>query len=664
LLAGGLMLAYLAGFASYCWAAALGQVVTEGGMAALIVVAAGGYGFPIIRRLSPETSLLGLRVATACGLGLWMFSTAMLILGSGWGLLSGWLWWAIVTVGVTLAAWQGRHRLEAWRPPARYDGRALLWVLIALAAGLWLAGATRAPGRIGFGAEFVDHYDVLEYHLQVPREFHNAGRIIQLKHNCYSYYPLGVEMLFLMAMCLRGGAYEGMYLAKMLHGVFGALAVAAVFLSLKRDEDARGRFAAGLLATMPMIVYLSFLAMVELAEICYLALAVLWLREYLRKSTPKAAACAGLMIGASCAVKYLSIVFVAAPLLIVMITAAFAKRDRLAHLPIVGLMILLPFAPWLVRNTIYTRNPVFPLATGVFGKAHWSEESNKRWVDGHAPELRPPVPQPPRWKQRPQPKHAELFFHNFLVSQLFGPMVVLIALVAVATMIADRKRPDSWDVALVATAGMQLVLWAGTSHGMPGRFVVPVTVPVCLLAAGVLARLAKVQVNPFRKGSMRPAHGPWGLAPATVLFLATAAVGLMTSYSVFLSCTYGRGDPPWPGGKIAAEGFRYRHVAELAEGSKILMVGEARAFFYPVNTVYSTAFDNHPLAELAESGKTPSEIRRQLRRRGITHILVDWLEVWRLAESYGYPAALVGDMLPRLRDGRRPAGRHGFIRQP
>jgi len=285
LLAGGLMLAHLAGFVTVIWAADLIAVVTEGGMVALIVIAAGGYAFPLVRKLSPASSPLGLRVVTACALGLWMLSTAMLVLGSIGGLFRGWLWWLVVAAGVILAAWQGRKRLDAWKPPLRYDGRALVWVLIALAAGMWLAGATRPPGMVDIGG---DRYDVLEYHLQVPREFYDNGRITQLKHNCYSYYPLGVEMLFLLGMCIRGAAYEGMYAANMLHGAFGVLAVAGVFLALRRQDDAKARFAAGLLATVPILLYLSWLAMVELAEVCYLTLAVLWLREWLKASTWRA----------------------------------------------------------------------------------------------------------------------------------------------------------------------------------------------------------------------------------------------------------------------------------------------------------------------------------------------------------------------------------------
>ncbi len=637
LLAGGLTFATLVGFTSNCLPAALITVVTEGGVAALIVIAAGGYAFPLVRRLSPSSAPTGLRVVTSCAFGLWMFSAAMLASGSAGGLLRGRLWWPIVGVGVVLAAWHGRKKLEAWRPARRCSGRVMIWVLVALAAGMWLAGAARAPGFIGSA----DAYDILEYHLQAPREFYNAGRVGRLTHNCYSYYPLGVEMLFLLGMCLRGGAYEGMYLAKMLHGAFGVLAVAGVFFALKRDDEVRGRFAAGLLATVPILLYLSWLAMVELAVVCYTALAMLWLREWLRAPDRRAAVCVGVMLGASCAVKYLSVGFVVAPVLVVMIISSLRSRRRLCHLPLVGFATLFLFAPWLIRNTVYTGNPVFPLATSVFGRGHWSDESDKRWVDGHAPDKRPPVPGPAGWKMPPQPGRVENFLNNFLGSRWFGPALLILAAAAVAAMIARGNRTDPWDVALLATAAMQLGVWAAFTRGMPPRFIVPVVAPVVLLAAGALAKLAGARAR-------------WKTTIAVALFAAVAGMGLAEGYSIFRANTASRDDPPWPGRRIAAEGFPYHHAAELPDGSKILLVGEAKAFYFPPNTVYATCFDTHPLAELIDRGLGPREIHRELRSRGITHIWGNFSEVIRLAMTYGYPRSLSEDVLSRAGSGRRP----------
>ena len=43
-------------------------------------------------------------------------------------------------------------------------------------------------------------FDVLEYHIQGPKEYFQAGRITFLPHNVYTNMPFGVEMLHLIGM--------------------------------------------------------------------------------------------------------------------------------------------------------------------------------------------------------------------------------------------------------------------------------------------------------------------------------------------------------------------------------------------------------------------------------------------------------------------------------
>ena len=69
--AGALMLMALVGIGR-TFVAALLVVLIEGVAAAGIVIAAGGYGMPIVRALTKGRGPAALRVVTACALGLWM----------------------------------------------------------------------------------------------------------------------------------------------------------------------------------------------------------------------------------------------------------------------------------------------------------------------------------------------------------------------------------------------------------------------------------------------------------------------------------------------------------------------------------------------------------------------------------------------------------------
>lgn len=700
-------------------------LLTEGGLAAVIFLAAGGLGWPVVRLLEGwrptaeqvrallvgqagggagaggdagadapagrATAPLALRIATACGIGLWFWSIAVMAVGSlSYDLLKAILWWPPVIGGAALAGWYLHKPIQQVRLPSRVSARELVWVLAAVAAGLWLAGAIRPPGVL----QTSDNYDVLEYHLQLPREFLADQALHATPHNVYGYYPLGVEMLFLLGMILRGGAYEGMYAAVMLHGLFGLGAVCAA-ASLGGGR-LRGRLAAVLLACLPLTINMSWLAMVELAQVFYTLLALLWLRQWLAATAdpPSGAGgrglgeaiAVGLMVGGACGVKYLSVGLTAGPVLVVMLLAGLLVRRRAAwHVLPAGAACLLLFAPWLVRNMVYTGNPVFPLASSLLGRGHWDEQSQARWQAGHGPTFEPPVPPPPNHQPHANlPSHATLFYRNFAAADLLGapgylqglrlsPLVLLAVMGALAAA-AMRGRADpagpardgAWDLALAAVLAIQLAVWAAMTHGMPTRFLAPAAAPLTLLAAGFLARIRGSEAAPTL----------WSAGLCWALLLLTALSGLTTSALLFarldpmgppdspLSPRYGMAPD---GQTLARELPPFAYANALPKGSRLLLIGEARGFYFPPNTVYATAFDKHPLERLIDHGIPPDEILRELRGRGITHIYVAWPEVLRLAHTYGYPAPLSADAVRRSQASQPPGlgildrlGEHGL----
>ena len=634
---------------------ALLTAISQGGAAALIFVAAGGFGELLLRKFWPKNIPAALRVTTACGFGLWVLSTAVLTVGSlAGGLLTPWVWWPVIAVGLVLAAAQLRGKDTSIRWPRRVHGRSLVWILVAAAGAIWIVGATRPPGLVGAGT---DQYDVLAYHLQIPREYFQAGRITALTHNAYSFYPSGLETLYLLCMGLRGSAYDGMYAAKFVHGLFAMLAVVAVVGSLRDKDDYRGRFAGVLLATTPFVIFLSWLAMVELAQVAYLALAALWLRQWLTDRSARSALLVGAMAGAACATKYLAVGFVAGPIILAMGLSALLTTGRLRtlwHVAPALLAALLLFSPWLIRNAAATGNPVFPLATSVFGGGHWSAESQQRWSDGHAPEKRPPVPTPDNWQMPSQPTRMERFYYGFATNDYFGPMMKVLAAVALMLLVAWRSPTDPWDWALIAIAGSQLAVWAFATRGMPPRFIVPVIVPMVLLVAGCLQRLMPLRGNPFIKAPVGPDAKSWGAPAAVVTFILAAATNLYASYAMAGLCSRNIAQ------RIGAttNGWRGDLVSELwltplglTPADRPLLVGEAAALYMPPGTIYATAFDANPLAQMLERGLRGPELLAELQSLSVTHVVVNWSEIVRLANTYGYPTVLSEPVLASYEDG-------------
>ena len=67
-------------------------------------------------------------------------------------------------------------------------------------------------------------FDVLEYHLEGPKEYYQAGRIAFLPHNVYTSMPFGVEMLHLAAMEVMGDWWWGGLAGQLLVALFAPAA--------------------------------------------------------------------------------------------------------------------------------------------------------------------------------------------------------------------------------------------------------------------------------------------------------------------------------------------------------------------------------------------------------------------------------------------------------
>jgi hypothetical protein len=68
-----------------------------------------------------------------------------------------------------------------------------------------------------------------------------------------------------------------------------------------------------------------------------------------------------------------------------------------------------------------------------------------------------------------------------------------------------------------------------------------------------------------------------------------------------------------------------------------LLVGQAAVFHVNRPVVYNTVF-NEETIELLARGRKPEELGEELKRRGITHVYVDWSEInrYRSPGNYGF----------------------------
>lgn len=651
---------------------------TDGVFPLAVVVAAAGYGAWPARWLTPRATR-GQMAVLAAALGLGVLGLATLALGLT-GALTQISAAALIVGGVALgcaaiarkpaldeksqgATGQpiGRESLvRAGRPdhpslshravgerssespdPAP-SGRgaglriALLSVGLAIPALVAAAGATLPPGVLWI--EEGRGYDVLEYHLQAPREWYEAGRITFLPHNVYASFPQQMESLYLLLMALRGDAHAAAIPAQMLHLMCGALALLAIGVWSKPGWP---RVAAVLAASAPWLVIVGVLAYVELGMLLFAAVAAGLLLSQLRMNRPDRGAmfAAGLAAGLAGGCKYTAIVLVAiAGWIAWMALSRAAWRARVAPGAIFALGAALAFAPWAARNLAFTGDPVYPFGWRVFHGAAWSDEQAAQWDRGH----------------RVQPEHTGFAGRAKLAArELFGHFAVVDAADAATGFRASHFGVGIWIVPLLALGvgwrsreaaccaiwfGILLLAWIALTH-MPGRFAIPAIAPLALF----VGRGASDRVVPRWSGPI----------VAGVALIASLLGGWQ------ITRQFGAETRSWADAVGVDSALQFAGDVEaflspeaqplnaLPADAYVWIIGGATPFYTLTKNHYTVVFSRDPWLEFAQTADADAAVA-WLRERGVTHVQFAWSEITRLRRTYGFAELVTPDWAAQL----------------
>lgn len=621
---------------------ALLSLALDGANAALVLASAAGWGAAPLRlvRQASRTALQRYCLATALGLAILAWLTLALGL-AGW--LSAFAARTLVAVGIGLGVVAiaqakdsaGAARVDAAAPASA--GRpsaqgaswtaALFWLPLAMPLAVLLLGATLPPGILW--RDEARGYDVLEYHLQAPREWYDAGRVQFLPHNVYASFPQQVEILYLLLMHLAGGPLPAAVPAQLLHAGLGVLFVLA--LAAWTPAGGPRRIAALTAATVPWLVVVGSLAYVECGMLFFTTVAAGLLRDALqprqRESVDPPApppppdwprlAAAGFCAGLACGCKYTAIALTAGGLGLSFL--ACAKRtlaERLRAAAVFALAAALAFAPWAARNGAWSGNPVYPFGYGVFGGRAWSDEQSAQWARGHRlPSADAHV------GGRAAVALRELVGSSDAQTPLrpsyFGPAIVLLGVCGLA---AARGRERAF---LACWLALLLAAWALWTH-MPGRFVLSLVIPLAWLAGSLGARAG---------GGVRQ------LATIAAWTLAGGS-GLLSGW---LLLDHLRDLPRdevrnLPG---ATEAIAGQHVLNrvLPQDAYVWLVGDAAPFYVRRRLHYTVVFSRDPWLEFARQAEAEAALD-WLARRGVTHVAFAWAEIERLRSTYGFADAV------------------------
>lgn len=633
---------------------------------AVMWLGAAGFGWPLVAWLSPKARCIRV-VHVACG---W---AVMMLIGyvAGWaGFINGITAWALPCFGIALLLTQLIRSRIAARSRSDTDGAFKApWTLILWTPGLalLLVAATCPPGTLW--AVEARGYDVMSYHLQIPREWLEAGAMVPLEHNVYGYLPGLVESVFYQLAAMRGSVRDAIYacqlfsVSMMLLTAWGVTTAAATFVGRA------GAVAGGaIFLAVPWVTITGSMAYNEATLLALGAAAVALLFDPVAERG-RGAALIGLLVGAATLCKLTAGPMLALPIGILLLTRlnhAIRWRavpsigvglEAAAVATVVGCLVL---SPYLLRNTAWTGNPVFPFAKSIFGAAHWDADLAERWDRGHGITIQSddrPTALVRQWLVntgygafggQPTPRETD---NVARFANEYGAPVLWAALLAALLLSFLHKPSRRAGQAMLVMLGIQLAFWLIGTH-LQSRFLLPTLIPACVLIGIGMGRLNR----PLE-------HRLWWMLPLAsigmVLMLSVTALTNLWTQTPRTQLPTGERVPLPVFALVDAMNQIDSPLAELPEDSKTLVVADNMMLLYhPRPFDYASAFDRSPLADILEVNEGSAAITAALRDAGYTHVYIGWSELDRLHRTYGFDAAVTTDRLQRIvRNARwRPVG--------
>jgi hypothetical protein len=562
--------------------------------AGLIAAAAIGIGDLVLRGLRLNRGLNpGERIALGFGLGTALLGVVTLIAGRlGW--LNPWL----IRAGLGLTASAGLLTAKPWHAVRRIRQPAS-----------WLPGLVIAPFVLvmilGSMLPAID-FDSLEYHLQGPKEYFQAGQIAYLPHNVYTNMPFGVEMLHLLGMEVLNDWWWGALAGQLLVALFAPAAAMLIAATAYRAGSTRAAWIAAIVyLSTPWIYRLAVIAYVE-GPLCFFHAALVWAAVVgaYDKLIPRRPlwSLLGLLAGGAMSCKYPALISAVIPFGALALYDAWRRRSPALLLCYVAGWVVV-IGPWLGKNVIDTGNPVYPLANTLFHGRHWNQARETKWVEAHG---------------RRAVNAKELWDAVVDVagrSDWQSPLYIALAPLALL-------RPGSRRLALALWGFVAYLFlsWWLLTHRLD-RFWLPL-LPSMAVLAGLGADWIRSRA--------------W-----TILLGVILTITLMTNFTYLSTALAGLNE--WTGDLMFLRRDMPRRLnppltamdKELPDSARVLLVGQAAVFHINHRVDYNTVFNEETIETLA-AGKTPEQFRLALEERHLTHIYVDWREIDRHRQPGGY----------------------------
>ncbi len=209
--------------------------------------------------------------------------------------------------------------------------------------------------------------DALTHHLAIPKRYLLHGGIYEIPELIFSYYPMNLDLLYFIPLWFGNDI-----LPKFIHLSFGLGTSWLIFVYLeKRLGRNWGLTGALFFLTTPIIVSLASTAYVDLGVTFFTTISLLLLLSWTKTNELKTIILAGIFAGLAAGTKYngLLTIFLLTcftPFIVLHSHKPISSKRAIGLASLFFLCAILAVSPWLIRNYIWTGNPIYPLFQSLF----------------------------------------------------------------------------------------------------------------------------------------------------------------------------------------------------------------------------------------------------------------------------------------------------------
>ena len=221
--------------------------------------------------------------------------------------------------------------------------------------------------------------DALTHHLYVPKLYLQGGGIYEIPGLEFSYYPMNLDLLYMIPLYFKNDIAP-----KFIHFAFALTTAVLIFRYLTRRLNKSYAMLGSLFfLSIPVIVRLSSTVYVDLGLIFFLFTSLLYLFQWIENEfNIKYLIVSAVFCGLGLGTKYNGLIgLFLLGLFTLFVYSRYHSGGKSNFKKSIGfgavfvVIALLVYSPWMIRNVVWTGNPLYPLYNGFFNRGEVPKES-------------------------------------------------------------------------------------------------------------------------------------------------------------------------------------------------------------------------------------------------------------------------------------------------